>query len=74
MSELISNAIKWRILFSFANVFSTDNLCKHFSSGPVTFHGQGAQWLSGRVLDSRPMGPRVQVSPASLRSVLEQEH
>ena len=56
MSEIISNAIKWRILFSFANVFSTDNLCKHFSSGPVTFRGQGAQWLRGRVLDSRPRG------------------
>ena len=38
MSELISNAIKWRILSSLAKVFSTDNLCKHFSSGPVTFH------------------------------------
>ena len=29
----------------------------------------GAQWLSGRVLDSRPRG-----SPASLCCVLEQEH
>ena len=31
---------------------------------------KGAQWLSGRVLDSRP---RVRASPASLRSVLKQE-
>ena len=34
----------------------------------------GAQWLSGRVLDSRPKGPRVLASPASLRCVFEQEH
>ena len=27
----------------------------------------GAQWLSGRVLDLRPKGPRVRASPASLR-------
>ena len=31
----------------------------------------GAQWLSDRVLDSRP---GVRASPASLRCVLEQEH
>ena len=36
MNELISNAIKWRILSLLANVFYTDN---HFSSGPFTFHG-----------------------------------
>ena len=34
----------------------------------------GAQWLSGRMLDSRPRGLRVQASPASLHCVLEQEH
>ena len=40
----------------------------------------GAQWLSGRVLDSRPSGCglqterlRVRASPASLRCVLEQD-
>ena len=27
---------------------------------------RGAQWLSGRVLDSRPKRPRVRASPASL--------
>ena len=27
---------------------------------------EGAQWLSGRVLDSRTEGPRVRASPASL--------
>ena len=32
---------------------------------------KGAQWLSGRVLDSRP---RVRASPASLSCVLKQEH
>ena len=32
---------------------------------------EGAQWLSGRVLDSRW---RVRASPASLRCVLKQEH
>ena len=32
---------------------------------------KGAQWLSGKVLDSRP---RVRASPASLRCVLKQEH
>ena len=32
-----------------------------------TKKGEGAQWLSGRVLDSRPMGPRVRASPVSLR-------
>ena len=32
-------------------------------------HVGGAQWLSGRVLDSR-----VRASPASLRCALEQEH
>ena len=36
---------------------------------------KGAQWLSGRVLDSSlTEGPRVGVSPASLRCVFEQEH
>ena len=35
---------------------------------------EGEQWLSGRVLDSRSRGPRVQASPASLRCILEQEH
>ena len=33
----------------------------------------GAQRLRGRVLDSRPRGARVRVSPASLRRVLEQD-
>ena len=40
----------------------------------------GAQWLSGRMLDSRPMGGRfephrrqVRASQASLRCVLEQD-
>ena len=28
---------------------------------------KGAQWFSGRVLDSRPRGPRVRASEASLR-------
>ena len=37
-------------------------------------HIMGAQWLSGSVLDSETEGPQVQVSPASLRCVLEQEH
>ena len=32
---------------------------------------KGTQWLSGRVLDSRP---RVRASPASLFCVLVQEH
>ena len=32
----------------------------------------GAQWLSGRVLDSKE-GRRVRASPASLRCVLEQD-
>ena len=32
---------------------------------------KGAQWLGSRVLD--PEGPRVRVSPASLRCVLEQD-
>ena len=40
----------------------------------VTLQFEGAQWLSGRVLDSRPKGPRVRASPASLPCVLEQEH
>ena len=31
----------------------------------------GVQWLSGRVLDSRPKGSRVGASPASLPCVLE---
>ena len=35
----------------------------------------GAQYLSGRVLNSRPKGgPRVRASLALLRCVLEQEH
>ena len=34
---------------------------------------KGAQWLSGRVLDSRLRGPGVRASPASLRCVLEQD-
>ena len=34
----------------------------------------GAQWLSGRVLDSRPKGRGFRASPASLCCVLEQEH
>ena len=34
----------------------------------------GAQWLSGRVLDSRPKGRDFEPHPASLHCVLEQEH
>ena len=34
----------------------------------------GAQWLSGRVLDSETEGRQVRASPASLCCVLEQEH
>ena len=40
----------------------------------VTYSGtkfEGAQWLRGRVVDSRP---RVRASPASLRCILEQEY
>ena len=40
-----------------------------------TYHiveNRGAQWLSGRVLDSRPW-LRVLASPASLRCVLEED-
>ena len=34
----------------------------------------GAQWLSGRVLDSRLRGRKARASEASLHYVLEQEH
>ena len=40
----------------------------------VKYISVGAQWLSGRVLDSTTDGPRVRASPASLGCVLEQEH
>ena len=35
----------------------------------IAYIVEGAQWLSGRVLDSRPegRGPRVRASPATLR-------
>ena len=33
----------------------------------------GAQWLSGRVLDSRPRGRGYRALPASVRCVLEQD-
>ena len=41
-----------------------------FNFAPFYFNKEeGAQWLSGRVLDSRPgaEGPQVRASPASLR-------
>ena len=44
-----------------------DHLCFVFSVVLIEFV-EGAQWLSGRVLDSR-----VRATPASLRCVLEQD-
>ena len=47
------------------------NAAFHLGLHHTLFAKEGAQWLSGRVLYSRP---QVLVSPVSLCCVLEQEH
>ena len=51
---------------------------KVYIQGPLSFlkettHLTGAQWLSGRVLDSRSEWLRVRTSPVALHCVLEQD-
>ena len=55
--------------WSWCMLFVEAYLCKTF--GPRS--GLGAQWLSGRVLDSRPRGPRFKPQRRHCVVVLEQD-
>ena len=52
------------------NIFRTT---KKWLDKALSMNYKGAQWLSGRLLDSETKGPHVPASPASQRYVLEQD-